>query len=511
MRLSRRLARLFATVFAHPLAPYVFALAVQVVFVGYVKDDAYIEYRYATNFAHGHGLTFNIGDPPVEGFTSFAWTLALGVAAFLRLPLLALCKAASVVALGGIIETTARWVRLRGGDAGAAQMARWLVATNASLLVWAQSGMEPVVTAFVVLLAVYRLEQRREMPAMLLLALAAGLRPECHVVLILGALVVARRRAWLPIVVAFTLVAALHAFRWRYFSSLVPNTALVKAGALQWRVGLYTLGELAITSLAGLTILLSLVAVAVSVFVRGDDVGLLCATALVVFIAYLVRIGRDEMFLVRLYLPVWPLALGLSAPWLTWLWRWRPPLGALVPLTVFGFGLGFTASRLHTIHYREIGERSHVVLADLMKQHAKPGDLVIFQDLGQTPWAALELRFVDPIGLVDRTIAKLRWAEHASPFMHEPSDRAQRAIRDHIFALQPKLIALVAYTRQFQDEVRAEYDKAHTPAELEAIFGWFLDANPYHVGLHRDARFRAYHLVGVVRRKDDYWFVLYER
>jgi hypothetical protein len=245
--------------------------------------------------------------------------------------------------------------------------------------------------------------------------------------------------------------------------------------------------------------------------VKRDDVGLACATALVVFAAYLVRIGRDEMFLVRLYLPVWPLALGLSAPALTWLWRFRPPVGALVPLTVFGFGLGFTAARLHTIHYREIGERSHVVLAELMKQHAKPGDLVVFQDIGQTPWAAMELRFVDPIGLVDRTIAKLRWAEHASPFMHEPSDRTQRAIRDHIFSLEPKLIALVAYTSQFQDEVRAQADRAHTPAEQEAVFGWFLDANAYHVGLHRDARFAAYHLVGVVRRKDDYWFVLYER
>jgi arabinofuranosyltransferase len=506
MRLPRRLAPVAAAL-AHPLAPYVWALAVQLVFVGYVKDDAYIEYRYATNFAHGHGLTFNVGDAPVEGFTSFLWTLALGCAAWLHLPLLALCKLVSVLALGGIIERTARWVRLRGGDDAAAQLARWLVASNASLLVWAQSGMEPVVTAFVVLLAIHRLEQRRHWAAMLLLAVAAGLRPECHVLLLLGALVSVRRRAWLPVMTALVLVGAMHLFRWRYFGSLVPNTALVKAGALQWLVGLTTLGELALTSLAGLTILLSLVAVAR----RRDDVGLACAAALVLFAAYLVRIGRDEMFLVRLYLPVWPLALGLSAPLLARVWRWRPPLGALVPLMVVGFGLGFVVARLHTIHYRELGERSHVVLAELMKQHAKAGDLVVFQDIGQTPWAAMELRFVDPIGLVDRPVARLRWAEHASPFMHEPSGRTQQAIRDHLFSLQPKLIAFVAYTSQFGAEVRAQVDAAHTPAEQEAALAWFVDANPYHVGLHRDSRFAAYHFVGVVRRKDDYWFVLYER
>ncbi|HEX6838458.1 MAG TPA: hypothetical protein VF334_17900, partial [Polyangia bacterium] len=77
MHLSRRIA----AAARHPAAPYLFALALQLVFVGYVKDDAYIEYRYATNAAHGHGLVYNIGDPPVEGFTSFLWTVLLIVPA----------------------------------------------------------------------------------------------------------------------------------------------------------------------------------------------------------------------------------------------------------------------------------------------------------------------------------------------------------------------------------------------------------------------------------------------
>jgi hypothetical protein len=31
------------------------------------------------------------------------------------------------------------------------------------------------------------------------------------------------------------------------------------------------------------------------------------------------------------------------------------------------------------------------------------------------------------------------------------------------------------------------------------------------VGMHADPRFAAFRLVDVVRRKDNYWFVLYER
>ena len=38
-------------------------------------DDAMISMRYAANLAHGHGLVWNPGQPPVEGYTNFGWTL----------------------------------------------------------------------------------------------------------------------------------------------------------------------------------------------------------------------------------------------------------------------------------------------------------------------------------------------------------------------------------------------------------------------------------------------------
>lgn len=41
-------------------------------------DDAYISFRYARNFALGHGLVWNVGER-VEGYTNFLWTLAIGL------------------------------------------------------------------------------------------------------------------------------------------------------------------------------------------------------------------------------------------------------------------------------------------------------------------------------------------------------------------------------------------------------------------------------------------------
>lgn len=40
-------------------------------------EDAHIMFRYAVNFAHGHGFVWNIGEAPVEGATEFLWTIIL--------------------------------------------------------------------------------------------------------------------------------------------------------------------------------------------------------------------------------------------------------------------------------------------------------------------------------------------------------------------------------------------------------------------------------------------------
>ncbi|MDW8298294.1 MAG: hypothetical protein RML95_03050 [Anaerolineae bacterium] len=48
---------------------------------GYIYDDAYISYRYAVNLANGHGLVWNVGDAPTQGYTNFLFVvlIALGV------------------------------------------------------------------------------------------------------------------------------------------------------------------------------------------------------------------------------------------------------------------------------------------------------------------------------------------------------------------------------------------------------------------------------------------------
>ena len=41
----------------------------------FLQDDAFISFRYANNLVNGHGLNWNPGESPVEGYSNFLWTL----------------------------------------------------------------------------------------------------------------------------------------------------------------------------------------------------------------------------------------------------------------------------------------------------------------------------------------------------------------------------------------------------------------------------------------------------
>lgn len=48
-------------------------------------EDAMISMRYARHLADGHGLVWNVGEPPIEGFTNLLWVLWMSVAHTLHL------------------------------------------------------------------------------------------------------------------------------------------------------------------------------------------------------------------------------------------------------------------------------------------------------------------------------------------------------------------------------------------------------------------------------------------
>jgi hypothetical protein len=64
--------RLGATLAGLALAAVLHAVALFYIGHGFV-DDSFIFFRYAENLASGHGFSWNVGEPPVEGHSSFLW------------------------------------------------------------------------------------------------------------------------------------------------------------------------------------------------------------------------------------------------------------------------------------------------------------------------------------------------------------------------------------------------------------------------------------------------------
>ncbi len=117
-----------------------------------VYDDAFISYRYAQNLAMGHGITWNPGQPPTEGYTNFLLVLILAPTIWAGLDPLLVTRALSllcVIAISGILFAVSR--RRYNCSANTAFMIAAIIflvpATAALCLV----GLETVIYAFFLL------------------------------------------------------------------------------------------------------------------------------------------------------------------------------------------------------------------------------------------------------------------------------------------------------------------------------------------------------------------------
>lgn len=194
----------------------------------FICDDAYISFRYAENLALGGELNWNLGEPHVEGYTNFLWTVLL--AAGIRLGVGPETLAPILGTLFGLLTL---WVLfwlsrvlsgasgLRPGSLGTRHPwhGEWLGGTrNASgwdalppaitacwgaFACWTSGGLETPLFTFLITLALtqYLREEVADTelglgqlrPSGLFFALAAMTRPEG---VLLFALVVAHRAIW---------------------------------------------------------------------------------------------------------------------------------------------------------------------------------------------------------------------------------------------------------------------------------------------------------------------------
>jgi hypothetical protein len=214
-------------------------------FNGMLYDDAYIAFRYSSNWASGHGPVWNVGENPAEGFSSFAWVLIgaafqlvgilphiimpwVGVASWV-LSLLLLPKMLDALSPAGGLSKTVKLLTFAG------------LATNSAIGFQAFHGLETALFALAILLFIYQALVSQTTQDYLKLAflslLIISVRPDGAAVIGPVWLVAfllspgSRKAVGIGGLAAVGLIGAYSGIKWAYFGYPVPNTFYIKEAA----------------------------------------------------------------------------------------------------------------------------------------------------------------------------------------------------------------------------------------------------------------------------------------
>lgn len=438
----------------------------------FVPDDSFISYRYAANLAGGHGLRFNPTDSPVEGYSNFLWIVLLAGA--VRLGLDPVTTGAFFGGLLGLLSIIALWAILKKCGRTGVHLAVpvGLLALAAPLLLYAISGMETALFAFLLLAGLWVAADLLARPTMgrgLLLGavgvLVALTRPEgvlalpitvvCLVVSEWRVSPVRRRdigRAAGVAILAFVVIlAAYHLWRVAYFDAVWPTPFLSKgaAGGTSSFVKplLTNLGQFFVRQ----THYYAPMGYYYAALMLGAVLGALLArrrrhhrpvewTALILALVYAAVYLNfvDWMPGMRYYAPLLGLIFipfSLLGPELRDVGEhrddWRSDLAFLLVGAALGiFSLSSLATlRLDSGQLQTSTQASMVELGRWLRETMPPDAVLAMSDVGATPYySGLRTIDINPDSLTDRTIAENGWSA------------------DYFFATDPDVVAITAFS-----------------------------------------------------------------
>jgi hypothetical protein len=310
-----------------------------VVYLNGVAEDAFIALRFAQNLARGHGLVWNPGTPPVEGYTDFLWVMASAGAMALHIPGVGFVQSLSLAAgLATLALTYVIGRRLMAWPPAVALVPCALLAVCGPFATWSSSGMESTLFGFLILLAAYQFacvwrtgRIASALVGALALLLATLTRPEGMLVsaLILGlsaaVAVFAARDRLAPAALATLAYAATFAvyFAWRFsrYGYLLPNTFYAKTGGglpqilrggllaylflMQFALPLVP-AALVVAWETGAPSLARLRTLASADWFRGSSFIVFAIVIAIAYTANNVLVGGDYMAMHRFFVPVLP-------------------------------------------------------------------------------------------------------------------------------------------------------------------------------------------------------------
>ena len=333
-----------------PLLIIAIVFVAHAVYLNVVAEDAFITFRFARHLAEGHGLVWNIGEPPVEGYTNFLWLLLS--AAVLRLDLnmpLTMQVIGVAASLGAIVCTYLYGRRRLALSRVFACVPCAFLALSGPFAGWAGSGMETNLFAALLIAAGYWYVGYKEsgtyqqlVLSCALLLLATLTRPEG--ILVFGMLVVLSlayrptsiKRAGIELGIAalvFLIPMTIYTL-WRhgYFGYWLPNTFYAKTGGTYYqyvRGAKYTI-RFVLFFIVPLTLpLLCLLGSASQTTPRTGRTTHIalwtCGIISLFYTLYIVYVGGDYMAMFRFFVPVLPFIYLLFGAIVYRIWQTIPP------------------------------------------------------------------------------------------------------------------------------------------------------------------------------------------
>jgi hypothetical protein len=412
------------------VVPAVLAVATYALVRPALIDDAYISFRYADQLVRGRGYVFNAGER-VEGATNALWTLLLAIPHAVGLSIVAAASVFGLLSVIGATVLTTVLGRRLGLEPVIALACGCAVAISAQFVASGTMGLEGGLFSALIVLCLLSLTRPRSWTVGTVCLLLGATRPEGLVIaVVLLALLVGFGsdpiRERLRVAAAgLAGVAVVELVRLVYFDALVPNSVTAKRdigyslfSSLRYhaRDGLdYLRHGFGLT--IGTMILVGLATAVVSVNRAKNGwrpprphllpVALVAVGALGMSLPVLS--GGDWMPYSRMlmpYLPVLVLGAALLASYIVE--HQSPVLRKAIPIAVV-LSIGLLGPHPNTL--RDGGanpistDRPFDALGRALNEIGTHERVVASDVLGRVSFYAPDVRFVDPLSLIDSTAA----------------------------------------------------------------------------------------------------------
>ena len=296
----------------------------------FLVDDAFINLRFAKNFATGHGLVFNPGEQ-VEGYTNFLYILIVSIPFFLDIDPLNFMHLYNMLTYIGVLIVSYAIGRVVFKHRGWALAATALIGMNPSMASYASSGMETMQFALIhslLLLITLRIlyGEWATLPAMLgfsvlgaLLVLTRpdGAMPAGIMGLVLLWKVRPQRGTLLSMAAlagpALAILVPWLTWKYSFYGTIVPNTYWAKNQFVSQLNGLWFVYSFLYSYLLLPVVIMAVFALP-AIFKKRQSAMLLLMTLIAFWWAYCIKVGGDFMEF-RFMIAIIPMVM-IIAMWL---------------------------------------------------------------------------------------------------------------------------------------------------------------------------------------------------